>query len=180
VGATVILSGFKVPGSNTLIKPGSGPVPVVDPATGTVTGTVDIRSGGTYTFTPAPGFTGAVPPIMRTVTSSDGQSKEVPLTVYVTPPLRVGDTSVSAVNTGAPVIVNVLTSTAPPPGTSVRVTSFTLPGGSTYPAGSMPVPVTDPLTGKFMGAVTVREDGTAVFTPAPGYSGPVPPITYVV
>jgi hypothetical protein len=117
---------------------------------------------------------------MLSIASSDGQAKEVPLNVNVSPLLRVGDTAVSTVNDGSPITVNVLNNTVAPPGKTASVSSFTLPGGATYPAGSSPVTVTDPLTGKVTGTVTVAADGTAVFRPAPGYTGPVPPITYTV
>jgi hypothetical protein len=153
---------------------------VVDPATGVVTGTVEVKADGTYAFTPAPGYVGPMPPIMLTSASSDGQAREVPLSINVSPLLRVGDTASSTVNNGSPISVNVLNNTAVPPGKTASVTSFTLPGGATYPAGSAPVTVTDPLTGKIAGTVTVAADGTAVFRPATGYTGPVPPIAYTV
>jgi hypothetical protein len=133
--------------------------------------TLDVKADGAYTFAPAPGFTGPVPPIMRTVTSSDGQSKEVPLSVNVSPLLRVGDTTVSSVNSGSPITAKLLNSTSVPPGKTAAVTSFTLPGGATYPVGPTPVTVTDPLTNKVGGTVTVAADGTAVFRPAAGFTG---------
>lgn len=177
---TTSITGFKVPGSSTLILPGPSPVPVVDPATGVVTGTIEIQADGTYTFTPAPGFTGPVPPIMLSVSCSDGQAKEVPLSINVSPLLRVGDTAVTAINNGSPVTTNVLNNTAVPPGKTAVVASFSIPGGVTYPAGAAPVTVTDPLTGVVTGTVTVAADGTAVFRPAAAYTGPVPTITYTV
>jgi hypothetical protein len=84
-GATLSVTGFRLPGSTKPIVPGSGPVQVADPITGKVTGTLAVRMDGTFTFTPAAGFTGTVPTVYVTVKSSDGQSKEAPLTVIVQP-----------------------------------------------------------------------------------------------
>ena len=47
-----------------------------------------------------------------------------------------------------------------------------------YPAGPNPVTVTDPATGKVAGTVAVQPDGTVSFTPAPGFTGQVPAISY--
>lgn len=84
-GATLSVTGFRLPGSTKPIVPGSGPVQVVDPITSKITGTLAVRTDGTFTFTPAAGFTGTVPTVYVTVKSSDGQSKEAPLTVIVQP-----------------------------------------------------------------------------------------------
>ena len=55
-GTTASVTGFTLPGSNTLIAPGPGAVPVIDPASGMVTGTIVVKPDGTYTFTPSPGY----------------------------------------------------------------------------------------------------------------------------
>lgn len=178
-GTTESVIAFKVPGSDTSVKPGSSPVPVVDPTTGTVTGTLAIKPDGAFTFTPAPGFTGLVPPVMVTVTSSDGQAKDVPLTVTVDPLLRDGNENPTTTAGAPPVRINVLDNAKLPAGTTVSVASFTLPGSATvYPAGPSPVTVKDPVSGQVTGTVALLPNGAATFTPAAGFTGQAPAITY--
>jgi len=179
-GATASVTGFSVPGSDTIYPAGST-VPVVDPTTGTVTGTMRVNPDGSYVFDPAPGFTGPVPPVKVTVTSSDGQSVQVPLTITVSPVLTDASETRTIPQGSGPVVVDLLDNTVPPPGTTVNVTSFTLPGSSmVYTPGPTPVTVVDPITGKTTGTIVVLPDGTATFTPAAGFSGRVPAITYTV
>jgi CshA-type fibril repeat protein len=179
-GTTETVTGFRVPGSDTVYPAGSS-VPVVDPVSGTVTGTMQVNPDGSYVFTPAPGYTGPVPTVDVLVASSDGQSIEVPLTITVNPLLTDASESVTVPAGSGPVTLNVLDNTVPPPGTTLNVTSFTLPGSSiVYPAGSTPVTVTDPVTGKVTGTVVVQPDGTVTFTPAAGFIGQAPAISYTV
>lgn len=84
-GATLSVTGLRLPGSAKPIAAGSSPVQVVDPITGKVTGRLAVRTDGTFTFTPAAGFAGNVPTVYVTVKSSNGQSKEAPLMVIVRP-----------------------------------------------------------------------------------------------
>lgn len=97
-------------------------------------------------------------------------------------PATLADASESVTTTpNDPVTTNVLASTRLPPGTTASVVGFTLQGSSTvYTPSSTPVPVTDPVTGVFTGSIEVAPDGTVTFTPAPGYIGPVPAVTYTV
>jgi hypothetical protein len=115
------------------------------------------------------------------VASSDGQSKQVPLTVTVNPVLTDASESPTIQSGSGPLSLNVLDNAVPPPGTTVSVTSFTLPGSSTvYPAGPTPVTVTDPVTNTVAGTVVVQPNGSIIFTPATGYTGQVPAISYTV
>jgi hypothetical protein len=84
-GTTLSVTGFRLPGSANPIVTGSGPVQVVDPITGKVTGTLAMRTDGNFTFMPAAGFSGTVPTVYVTVKGSNGQAKEAPLTVIVLP-----------------------------------------------------------------------------------------------
>ena len=180
-GTNVTVDSFKVPGSDTPIKPGSAPVPLVDPATGTVTGTIAIQPDGSYTFTPAPGYAGPVPPVLVTVVGSDGQAKQTQLNLTVNPVLTDANEDRTITQGSGPLTLNLLDNAKPPPGTTVNITSFQLPGSSTvYPAGPNPVPVIDPITGANTGTIVVRPDGTATFTPAAGFTGQAPPIAYTV
>jgi hypothetical protein len=179
-GTTETVTGFSVPGSDTVYPAGST-VPVTDPATGLVTGTMQVNPDGTYVFNPAPGYTGPVPPVTVEVTSSDGQTVEVPLIVTVNALLTDASESVTVTAGSGPVKVNVLDNTEEPAGTTATVTSFTLPGSAVvYPAGPTPVTVTDPVTGKVTGTVVVQPNADVTFTPAPGFTGQAPAITYTV
>ena len=179
-GTTASITSFRVPGTDTVYPAGST-VPLVDPLTGTVTGTMQVNPDGSYIFTPAPGYVGPVPTVEVTVTSSDGQSKEVPLTVAVNEVLTDASESPAIVAGSGPLKLNVLDNTVAPAGTTVNVTSFSLPGSSVvYPAGPTPVTVTDPVTGKVAGTVAVMPDGSVTFTPASGFTGQVPAISYTV
>jgi hypothetical protein len=132
-------------------------------------------------FTPAPGFTGPVPTVDVLVSSSDGQSVEVPLTITVNPVLTDASENIAIPVNSGPLAVNLLDNTVPPPGTTVSVTSFTLPGSSVvYTPGPTPVPVVDPITGRTTGTIALLPDGTATFTPAPGFTGQAPAISYTV
>jgi hypothetical protein len=178
-GSTLSVASFSVPGSDAPIQPGTSAT-VTDPATGAVTGTIVVNPDLTYVFTPAPGFTGPVPTVTATVLSSDGQSVNVPLTITVHQLLLDANENRSTpVNT--PVTTNVLANVDAPPGTTVSVTSFTLPGtGVVYPSGPNPVPVVDPITKATVGSIVVLPNGTATFTPTNGFSGQAPTITYTV
>jgi hypothetical protein len=179
-GTNATVTGFTLPGSDK-VYPAGTPVPVVDPLTGTVTGTIEVKPDGSYVFSPAPGFTGAVPLVNAIVSSSDGQTVKVPMSLTVNPVLTDASESRTVVAGSGPLTLNVLDNTVPPPGTTVNVTSFSLPGSSVvYPAGPTPITVTDPATGKGAGTVVVQPDGTTTFTPAAGYTGQVPAISYTV
>lgn len=179
-GTTASVTGFRVPGSDT-VHPAGSTVPVVDQLTGTVTGTMQVNPAGSYVFTPAPGFTGPVPTVDVLVSSSDGQTVQAPLTITINPVLTDASETQSVPAGSGPLTLNLLDNTVPPPGTTASVTSFTLPGSSVvHTPGPTPVTVTDPVTGKVAGTIVVLAGGNATFTPAPGFTGPVPAISYTV
>jgi CshA-type fibril repeat protein len=179
-GTTASVTGFSVPGSDTVYPVGSV-VPVVNPTTGLVTGTMTVNADGSYIFNPAPGYVGDVPPVTVNVASSDGQTAQVPLSLTVNEVLTDASESPTIVAGTGPLALNVLDNTDAPTGTATNVTSFTLPGSSVvYPAGTTPVTVVDPVTGKVTGTVVVEPDGDVIFTPAPGFTGQAPAISYSV
>jgi CshA-type fibril repeat protein len=180
-GTTASITAIKVPGSDTPVAPGSAPVALVDPTTGAVAGTLAVKPDGTLTFTPAPGYTGPVPPVTVTVTSTDGQSRDVPLSLTVNALLRDGSESPTLAAGSGALSLNVLDNALPPAGTTVNVTGFSLPGSTVvYPAGPSPVTVVDPVTGRTAGPVVVQPNGAVTFTPAAGLTGQAPAITYTV
>jgi hypothetical protein len=179
-GTTASVTGFSVPGTDTIYPAGST-VPLVDPITGLVTGTISVNPDGSYIFTPAPGYVGGVPPVTVSVASTDGQTVQVPLTVAVNPVLVDASENLAVTAGTGPLTTNVLDNAVVPPGTTATVTSFSLPGSSVvYPAGPTPVTVIDPVSGKVAGTVVVQPDGTVTFSPAPGFTGQAPAFLYTV
>lgn len=180
-GTTASVTSIQVQGYSRPLAPGTGPVTVTDPLTSTVTGTLDVLPDGTFTFTPAPGYTGPVPGMSVAVAGSDGQSVTVPVNLMVNAVLRDDNEAPSVTAGSGPARLNVLSNAVAPPGTTVNVTSFSLPGSTAaYPAGPSPVQVVDPLSGQTAGSMVLQPDGSFTFTPAPGFRGAVPAVTYSV
>jgi hypothetical protein len=84
-GTTVVVAGFTIAGDPTVYTPGPTAVPVKDATTGVVTGTLLVQADGSVTFTPAAGFSGDVPVVVYTVSSSDGQVNPSALSITVQP-----------------------------------------------------------------------------------------------
>lgn len=180
-GSTLSVASFKVPGFSTPIRPGTGLVPLIDTATGTLTGTLDLKPDGGFAFTPASGYVGPAPPVTVTVASSDGQSKDVPLSLTVNALLRDGNEFPTVLEGSGPIALNVLDNAVVPAGTTARVVGFSVAGSSVvYPTGAQSVAVTDPITGKVAGMVVMQPSGVTAFTPAAAYTGQVPAIIYTV
>lgn len=97
------------------------------------------------------------------------------------PPVALIDYSESRSTYGEPVSGNLLTNALPPPGTTTTVVAFSIAGmPTTYTPGPAAVTVTDPSTGKTAGTLVISSDGTYTFTPAAGFAGSVPTVTYTV
>ena len=76
---------------------------------------------------------------------------------------------------------NLLDNAVPPPGTTLAIVGFKVPGTTeALKPGTGPVTLTDPATGIVTGTLVVQPTGVFTFTPAPGYVGPAPAITYSV
>lgn len=82
---------------------------------------------------------------------------------------------------GQPVSGNVLSNAQLPPGVQAGVTSFVVQGTSqVVPTSNTPVTLSDLRTGKPMGMLTVRVDGTFTFEPVPGWIGQAPVVSFTV
>ena len=169
-GNPLSITGFQVGGSS--YTPGQ---------TATLAqGTVKVNADGSYSFTPAPNYSGAVPVLTYTVADGQGGSDTSTLTLSVTPvndaPLDGDETASTAEDTplnvaaGSGLLKNASDSDTPL--ADLRVTSFT-DGSTTRNAGQ-----TLSIAGK--GDLTVNADGSYNFSPVANYSGPVPAITYTV
>ncbi|RYX96003.1 MAG: tandem-95 repeat protein [Comamonadaceae bacterium] len=166
VGTTLVVTKFTVGG----VDYNAGTT-----ATITGVGTLLINGNGTYAFTPALNYTGAVPGATYTV--SDGTLTDTAtLSFNITPvndaPDAVNDGPI-AVTEDTPATGNVLTNdTDPDAGTTLVVTKFTV-GGADYNAGT-----TATITG--VGTLLINSNGAFTFTPALNYTGAVPTATYTV
>ncbi|TWX60955.1 tandem-95 repeat protein, partial [Colwellia hornerae] len=134
-------------------------------------GELTLNADGSYTFTPADNFNGAVPVISYTVTDGAGDTDSSTLTISVTPVSDLSDdneTVTVAEDTSATgnVLDNAETADGP-----LTVTSFTVDGDA-YNAGET-VTLTE-------GELTLNADGSYTFTPADNFNGAVPVITYIV
>jgi hypothetical protein len=122
------------------------PADLPDPAT---EGTLALAEDGTFTFTPAAGFHGALD-VPYTLDDGLGGSDDAVLTLIVNlPPLGGDDTASTPEDT--PVLLNVLANDGDPDGDPLHVTG-----------------VVDPPD---HGAATVNPDGTVTYSPAPDFEG---------
>ena len=125
-----------VPANSTYTK-------ATDPAHGTVT----MNADGTYTYTPAAGYSGLDSFTYQVCPPSPNQTHCSTATVSINVLAAVNDQAVTTVDT--PVSGNVATNDG------------TVPPGATFSKA------TDPAHG----TVVVNADGTYTYTPSPGYSG---------
>jgi hypothetical protein len=145
-----------------------------------VTGTLVVHANGTFVFTPARDYSGPVPSVTYTVSSSDGTVTVSVLGITISPDVTGGIVQAST-KAGTPITINLLANSPPAAGTTYVVASFSLLGSSTvYTPGPSAVPVVEPATGTLTGMLVVLANGSATFMPATGFTGPVPTVSYVV
>ena len=125
-----------VPANSTYTK-------ATDPAHGTVT----MNADGTYTYTPAAGYSGLDSFTYQVCPPSPNQTHCSTATVSINVLAAVNDQAVTTVDT--PVSGNVATNDG------------TVPPGATFSKAADPA----------HGTVVVNADGTYTYTPSPGYSG---------
>ncbi|BDB52317.1 hypothetical protein GENT11_06290 [Flavobacterium ammonificans] len=164
-GNAITVTQFTINGTN---------YPAGTSATITGVGTLIVNTDGSFTFTPAANYSGAVPTVTYTARDADGGTGTATLKLAVTPvndaPVAVDDTVSTPENTAA--TGNVVTNDTDVEGNTKSVTSFTV-NGITYQVGTI---VTIPNKGTLI----LNADGTYTFTPAPNTSGAVPVITYTL
>ncbi|MFO1341294.1 MAG: Ig-like domain-containing protein, partial [Burkholderiaceae bacterium] len=131
-------------------------------------GTVSLNPDGTLSFTPAPDFNGSVT-IPYTV--GDGQGDNASSTIVVTvtpvndPPVAVDDGFTTAEDT--PLVIDPRGNDSDADGDPLTVTQV----------NGQPIDATHPVTltdgnGAPIGTVSLNDDGTLTFNPAPNYNGP--------
>ena len=159
-----------VPGSVRLLDTAGNPV-TTRTVNGEGTYTVNTTTGA-VTFAPVATFTGTATPVPYRITDTNGATAASTITITVTAvtPTAAPDTATTAYAT--PVTTNVLANdTAGNPATPLVANTLRL----VNPAG---VRVTTLATAA--GTYTANADGTITFTPAAGFQGAAPPVTYSI
>jgi VCBS repeat-containing protein len=134
------------------------------PNGGPANGTLSLNSDGSFTYTPNAGFHGAD---SFTYVANDGFSNSAPATVTLavdTPPVAVNDTYVILVP-GQEIDIGLDAAGNGTPGVLANDTDA---DGDTLSAH----PLLDPFDSPKHGHVTLSADGSFVYTPNPGYTGP--------
>ncbi|WP_200891464.1 retention module-containing protein [Aeromonas hydrophila] len=137
-------------------------------------GTLVVNGDGSFTFTPAPNYDGAVPPVVYTVTDGTDTVQST-LELTITPVNDLADEGENIVVTEDAVVSgNLLDNTVDNDGPqAATVTGFSWGGVANTTLGT-------PVTLAGVGTLLVNADGSYQFTPATNYDGPVPAVSYTV
>nr|WP_275945685.1 retention module-containing protein [Aeromonas hydrophila] len=137
-------------------------------------GTLVVNGDGSFTFTPAPNYDGAVPPVVYTVTDGTDTVQST-LELTITPVNDLADQGENVVVTeDATVSGNLLDNTVDNDGPqAATVTGFSWGGVANSILGT-------PVTLAGVGTLLVNADGSYQFTPSTNYDGPVPAVSYTV
>ncbi|MEQ1487199.1 MAG: Ig-like domain-containing protein [Methylotenera sp.] len=160
VGTTLNVTQFTIPGVGTFAAGTTATIPGK--------GSLVINSDGSYTFTPALNFNGALPQITYTITDNSGATNQTAtstLDISVTPvndpPVAVDDPVTT--NEDIPVVLNLVANDTDVDGDTLTVKSI---NGTAINPGTAQV-ITVPN-----GVVNVSAAGVVTFTPNPNYNGP--------
>ena len=158
------------------VTPGT-PVVINDPISGDKIGELVLNPNGTLTFTPEPNYNTSTPiPINYTIKDSSDATASATIRITINPvnddPVAKDDGPV-ATTPNNPVTGNVLPNDSDVDGDPLTVTKFNIPGVGDIPAGT-------PAAIPGVGTLLINPDGSYTFTPTPGYSGPVPAVTYTI
>lgn len=135
-------------------------------------GTLTINANGTYTFTPVPGFVGAIN-VPYTITDAFGATSTAILHIDVLkdpngilndPPIAGDDFGYTTIN--KPVTGNFISNDSDPNGNPISYMGVTInPAGPATPIGA-------PVATAQGGTVQFYANGTYLYTPPAGYVGP--------
>jgi CshA-type fibril repeat protein len=139
-------------------------------------GSFTLSANGTFSFTPAADFNGAVPVITYTIDDGNGGESSAQLFLSLRPvqdaPVAVDDTATTTED--SPISGQLLANDSDVDGDSLVVSSFIVAGDTTvYGAGDRAE-----ITG--VGRILINSDGSYLFEPAADFHGPVPVISYSV
>ncbi|WP_367948369.1 retention module-containing protein [Aeromonas sp. FDAARGOS 1403] len=137
-------------------------------------GTLIVNTDGSFTFTPAPNYDGAVPPVIYTVTDGTDTVQST-LELTITPINDLADEGESVVVTeDVAVSGNLLANTIDNDGPqAASVSGFSWGGVANATLGT-------PVSLAGIGTLLINADGSYQFTPALNYDGPVPAVSYTV
>ncbi len=191
-GLTVTGATYLDASGNEVPLPLGVPTQIYD-SNGELAGTMTLNADGTYTFVSDPAYTGEVP-ITYEITDADGNTDTAVLSIEVVPavnpssnnpPVAQNDTAFTP--EGTPVSSTVLGNDSDPDGDNLTVTGATSTDDNgnpiTIPVDGTPTPVygTDEDGNPVLaGTIELNADGTYTFTPEPGFTGTVNPITYTI
>lgn len=167
-GATENITRFTIAGISNVFTAGStATIPGV--------GTLQINANGSYTFTPALNFNGAVPLVTYTMTDGTATATST-LRLTVTPvnDRPVASPDVASTPEDTPARGNVLNNDSDlDTGTTLAVSTFTFAGavGGPFAAGTT-------QTIPSVGTIRIAANGDYTFTPVANFNGAVPVITY--
>ena len=164
---TVVISSFSIAGQ-------SGPFTLGSATSVAGAGVITIQANGAYTFTPALNFNGIFPVVTYSVSDGLGTNPTSTLTITVTPvndDYRDANETISIPEESGLTTGSLLNGTTSPDG-PVTIKSFTIAGI----AGNIPLGTPYILAGK--GTLQIDSNGTYSFTPATGFFGSLPLVTY--
>ncbi|MGC4026056.1 MAG: Ig-like domain-containing protein [Mesorhizobium sp.] len=156
-GDTLVVSGFSFGGNN--YTPGQT-------ATIVGVGSLVINANGTFTFTPALNYNGAVPSATYTVSDGEGGTDTATLTIGPVDPVNdapVAVNDVVPVTEDTTVTGNLLTNDSDVDGDALQVTGFVVNGNSYGPGSTVNLPG--------VGMLTIDANGAYTFDPEPNYNG---------
>ncbi len=151
-------------------------------------GSIIINSNGTYTFTPATGFTGTINPITYVGLGTGGATDNAILSIEVMPKVVPGNNPPVAQNDVTSTEINiavsssVLTNDSDPDGNTLTVASALYPGGG-ITIGTATVVSGINASGTAVtnaGSLLLNSNGTYTFTPTTGFIGKINDITYTL
>lgn len=190
-GLTVTGATYLDSNGNELPLPIGTPIPIYG-SNGELAGTMTLNADGTYTFESDPDFSGQVP-VTYEITDENGNTDTAVLSIEVipavnpssnNPPIAQNDTASTVA--GEPVTSNVLANDSDPDGDGLTVTGATSTDDNGNPI-TIPVGTSTTVYGTDengnpveAGSIVLNADGSYTFTPAPGFTGTVNPITYTI
>ncbi|GAA4200928.1 hypothetical protein GCM10022289_13500 [Pedobacter jeongneungensis] len=182
-GDVLTVTGFTYPGIGTVV-PVTGQAylmqDLTDPLNPIAFGTLTINTDGSYSFTPAPNYSGALPVVTYTLSDGRGGTATSTLTITITP---VNDAPVAKNDNGVTDEDVPLTITAEngllKNDTDVEKDALTVTGFSVAGITDTPTPG-QPFTISNVGTITINTDGSYTFIPNANYNGDVPLISYSI
>ena len=145
-------------------------------------GSFTLNANGGYSFDPGTAYNGlkagqtATETVSYTIADGNGGTATASLVITI---VGANDAPVVAnetipVTENVPAHGNVLGNDHDPDGDPLIVTSFSIPGLGSHLLPGAPASIPG------VGTLTLASNGDVTFTPLPGYTGPVPPVTYSV